>query len=201
MTDEKPHQRRAEIAEAARALIAERGFEGLRTRDIAERVGINIATLHYHVPTKDSLIEIVAQSLRDDFIAQNIARPRAGKTAWQRLMDEFEDFRDILVNNPDLFIVFSELLMRAKRDPRVAAATGPMQAFWHAQWVDLIEAARVEGSLRGDIDPFAAATMIIGALVASQRMPGDRLVHFERVVAELERSITSNASQVREPSK
>ena len=166
MTDEKPHQRRAEIAEAARALIAERGFEGLRTRDIAERVGINIATLHYHVPTKDSLIEIVAQSLRDDFIAQNIARPRAGKTAWQRLMDEFEDFRDILVNNPDLFIVFSELLMRAKRDPRVAAAT-----------------------------------MIIGALVASQRMPGDRLVHFERVVAELERSIASNASQVREPSK
>ncbi len=39
--------RRAEIAAAARALIVEKGVEGLRTRDIAERVGINIATLHY----------------------------------------------------------------------------------------------------------------------------------------------------------
>ncbi len=61
--------RRREIAAAARSLIAERGFEGLRTRDIAARVGINVATLHYHVPTKEALIGLVAQSLRDDFIA------------------------------------------------------------------------------------------------------------------------------------
>ena len=73
---EQSDVRRPAIAAAARALIAERGFEGLRTRDIAERVGINVATLHYHVPTKEALIEIVAQSMRDDFIAQ-------GK-AWRR---------------------------------------------------------------------------------------------------------------------
>ena len=68
----------AAIAAAARALIAERGFEGLRTRDIADRVGINIATLHYHVPTKEALIELVAQSMRDDFIAQSRAWRREG---------------------------------------------------------------------------------------------------------------------------
>lgn len=44
--------RRAEIAAAARGLIVEKGLEGLRARDIAERVGINIATLHYHVPSR-----------------------------------------------------------------------------------------------------------------------------------------------------
>ena len=73
------------IAAAARALIAERGFEGLRTRDIAERVGINVATLHYHVPTKEALIEIVAQSMRDDFIAQSKAWRRDGLTPLQEL--------------------------------------------------------------------------------------------------------------------
>ena len=57
--------RRREIAAAARSLVAERGFEGLRTRDIADRVGINVATLHYHVPSKDALIELLAESLRD----------------------------------------------------------------------------------------------------------------------------------------
>ncbi|MBI4046729.1 MAG: TetR family transcriptional regulator, partial [Devosia nanyangense] len=44
---ESTEERRRAIAMAARQLIIEKGFEGLRTRDIADRVGINIATLHY----------------------------------------------------------------------------------------------------------------------------------------------------------
>ena len=36
--------------------IAERGFEGLRTREVAAGVGLNIATLHYYFPTKEALI-------------------------------------------------------------------------------------------------------------------------------------------------
>jgi AcrR family transcriptional regulator len=74
--------RRAAIAKAARELIAEKGVEGLRTRDIADRVGINVATMHYHVPTKEALIELVAESLQLFFHGQSIARPssqRAGE--------------------------------------------------------------------------------------------------------------------------
>ncbi|MDB5535826.1 MAG: TetR/AcrR family transcriptional regulator, partial [Devosia sp.] len=48
---ESGDDRKVAIALAARALIVEKGMEGLRTRDIADRVGINIATLHYHVPS------------------------------------------------------------------------------------------------------------------------------------------------------
>ena len=40
-----------------------KGVEGLRTRDIAERVGINFATLHYHVPSKEALIEFLADKV------------------------------------------------------------------------------------------------------------------------------------------
>jgi AcrR family transcriptional regulator len=186
---EKVNPRKAEIAEAARALIAERGFEGLRTRDIAERVGINVATLHYHVPTKESLIEIVAQSMRDDFIAQGDARPREGKSPLERLHQEFDDFRETLSENPELFVVFSELLMRSKRDPNIASAMRPMQAHWHAQWTDLLEAGRKGGAFRQDMDASAAATMIISALVGSQRMPGDKQARLHDVTAEIERSI------------
>ena len=96
---EQSDVRRPAIAAAARALIAERGFEGLRTRDIAERVGINVATLHYHVPTKEALIEIVAQSMRDDFIAQSKAWPRDGLTPLQELQQEMADFRHTMEHN------------------------------------------------------------------------------------------------------
>src|SRR5262245_45803798 len=126
-----------EIAAAARALIAERGFEGLRTRDIAERVGINVATLHYHVPTKERLIEVLAQSLRDHFIAQSKARPRDGLTPLEQLKLELSDYRDTLRDNEEMFIVLTELVERSRRDPKVDAAIRPMHAYWHQQLVDI----------------------------------------------------------------
>src|SRR5262245_26152052 len=82
---ESGEDRKRAIADAARQIIVEKGLEGLRTREIAQRVGINIATLHYHVPTKEALVELVAASIRDDFRAQSMARPRTGKTGLQML--------------------------------------------------------------------------------------------------------------------
>ena len=70
--------RKRAIAAAARSLIVEKGFEGLRTREIADRVGINVATLHYHIPTKDALVELVAQSMKEDFMGQDAQYPRMG---------------------------------------------------------------------------------------------------------------------------
>ena len=48
--------RRHDLVQAAFRGIAERGFEGLRTRDVAADAGVNIATLHYYFPTKEALI-------------------------------------------------------------------------------------------------------------------------------------------------
>src|ERR1700716_4517889 len=50
-------RRREELVRAAYNQIAERGFEGLRTREVAAEVGLNIATLHYYFPTKEALIQ------------------------------------------------------------------------------------------------------------------------------------------------
>src|SRR3954467_11930199 len=128
-TRENAGVRRPAIAAAARALIAERGFEGLRTRDIAERVGINVATLHYHVPTKEALIEIVAQSMRDDFIAQGKSWRRQGLTPLQELQGEIAEFRDTMEHNPQLFVVLAEMVERARRDPRIDAAVRPLLTY------------------------------------------------------------------------
>ena len=110
---------------AARALIVEKGFEGLRTRDIAERVGINIATLHYHVPTKEALIELVADSARDEFIAQHRATPKDGMTGAERLRAEFDEFLDTYENHAELLDVMCEFDQRARRDPAVQGDLRP----------------------------------------------------------------------------
>src|SRR5437667_12436807 len=53
------------LVQAAFNQIAERGFEGLRTREVAAEVGVNIATLHYYFPTKEALIRgVIAHAMQ-----------------------------------------------------------------------------------------------------------------------------------------
>lgn len=49
------------ILEVAEKLFAQKGFEGTRTRDIAEQAGINISTLHFHWKSKEDLYTAVYQ--------------------------------------------------------------------------------------------------------------------------------------------
>jgi AcrR family transcriptional regulator len=179
------------IAAAARSLIAERGFEGLRTRDIAERVGINVATLHYHVPTKERLIEIIAQSMRDEFIAQAKARPREGLSALEEVKAELAEYRDTMRDHPELPAVFAALVERGRRDPKVDAAIRPMQAYWHQQLVDIFTRGRRDGSFRADLDPGAAAFVMMGAMTASHRHPVRGAAHYDRIAEELLRCFGS----------
>src|SRR5207245_5045007 len=66
--------RRDELVLAAYRLLAERGFEGLRTRDIAGAVGLNIATLHYYFPTKEALVRGVVHHALGRFRTTLIAK-------------------------------------------------------------------------------------------------------------------------------
>ncbi len=186
--------RRAAIARAARELIVEKGVEGLRTRDIAGRVGINVATLHYHVPTKEALIKLVAESLRDDFVQQSIDRPRDHLGPEERLEQEFIDFREHAVERPEIMLVFSELIERARRDATIAAAILPMKRHWRRMIVDLLTEGVSTGVFRPDLDAEAFATILMSSFVGFCRTPHRDLAALERLVAELRRAILSPSS-------
>ena len=61
-------ERRRALVQVAYDLIAEGGFEGLRTRNVAARVGVNIATLHYYFARKEDLIQGVVEYLLQQFM-------------------------------------------------------------------------------------------------------------------------------------
>src|ERR1700731_4174327 len=58
---------RQALVQAAFNQIADRGFEGLRTREVAAGVGLNIAPLPYYFPTKETLIRGVVAHAMDRF--------------------------------------------------------------------------------------------------------------------------------------
>lgn len=185
---ESGDDRRVAIALAARRVIVDKGLEGLRTRDIAAAVGINIATLHYHVPSKEALIALVAESLRHDFKAQAMRHPRDGKTGIERLHLEFDDFRETVRDMPDLVVVLTELIARARRDPIVAQIMIPMREFWKDQIADVFRLGIADGSFRADIDPDAAALIITGALSDCWRRTDMSPALLDQLLAELERA-------------
>ena len=177
--------RRKAIADAACRYVAKRGFDGLRTRDIAEQVGINIATFHYHVPTKEALIELIASSLGAEFTDLLIRNPRAGLSPLDQLKCEFSDYRETLTARPVVLQAMGELARRAQHDPVVAQHIDPINEEWRGQITDILTAGSSDGTFRGDLDIEASAHLVMAALISMPSHKPFDTVKFDRVEAEL----------------
>ena len=153
--------RRAELVEAAYALIAEKGLEGLRTRDIAAKVGINISTLHYHFETKEKLIAAVVDHVHVLF--RTVRAPlRAGASSLDALRSLFESQAHRRRAQPELEIVLNELLVRARRDADVRAAVEEMLVTFRDIAEQLVSRCIADRFLRDDVD----AKTVAGAVTA-----------------------------------
>ncbi|SOC83937.1 transcriptional regulator, TetR family [Ensifer adhaerens] len=182
-------ERRLEIAAAARQIILEKGFEGLRTREIAARVGINISTLHYHVPTKKALIELVTGSMRQEFHEHYERIVREDSAPLEELRLLIHDYREVMLRKPDLLQLMDALGHRAAFDEDIAITVGEMRRHWFSLFVNVLQRGKEAGDFRASLDPEAAAHMIVGALVAFQYKPRRLLPLFDSVGEEIIRSI------------
>ena len=60
------------IKQAARKLFTEKGFDAVKTRDIAEEAGINQALLNYYFRSKEKLFDIIMVENFEQFVQQLI---------------------------------------------------------------------------------------------------------------------------------
>lgn len=149
--------RREQISQAAFASIAERGFEGLRMRDVAERAGVNIATVHYYYASKEQLIHAAYGELQARFRATT---PAAG-TAAERLTAHLQGVRDLLLEDSALRGVLAEIALRARRDPELEKAVRQVEDAWFDEVRALLLAGLEDGSWTVPLDPDAAAALVL----------------------------------------
>lgn len=84
---------RLKILDTAQELAQIRGFSGFSFRDVAEEIGIKSASIHYHFPTKDTLIIELARRYRQVFFQQLETLTAKSTTPGEKikmLMDTFE---------------------------------------------------------------------------------------------------------------
>src|SRR6266849_4045921 len=153
-------RRRKELVLAAFHLLAEHGFEGLRTRDVAAEVGVNIATLHYYFPTKEALIRGVVGHAMGRF--RTILTP--GTRPGELLAAQFKGIRRLSKNEPELFVVMGELALRSGRDPAIAAIFQDTIQAWHDVLVVLVRHAQNDGFVDAKLNPDATASLVIATL-------------------------------------
>src|SRR5215831_18563987 len=135
-----PHaaERRRSLVLAAYDLIAEKGFEDLRTRDVAARAGVNIATLHYYFASKEDLIDEVVDYLLDLFSSE------ASRDLDLDFSTPLGHLRAMFLNTvyrmrtmPKMFVVLGELVMRSQRYPELERAIKRMDENWmqYVSWI------------------------------------------------------------------
>jgi AcrR family transcriptional regulator len=159
MSTTKPDRRSALVLAAYRQ-IAGRGFEGLRTREVAAEVGVNIATLHYYFPTKEKLIEGVVQHAMERF--RSTLEPH-GSSADQ-LRNYLRAVRRLVEEEPELGAVMGELALRSSRDPVLGGTMDQIYEVWHQTVRALLKRAVKEGHIRPELDSDEAAAMIVATL-------------------------------------
>ncbi len=186
-------QRRA-LVRAAYDLIAEKGFEGLRTRDVAERAGVNVATLHYYFATKEHLIRGVVDLLRQQL--SHTSSQTGPRGPLEELRRELTDTQYQLQAFPEMFRVVFELYLRSLRDTALRDILQGMDASWRDHITEYFTAGVQQGIFRADLDIPAAAVGLMafvkGAMI--QLIYNPQIFPASRVYAEIERWLTTYAS-------
>jgi AcrR family transcriptional regulator len=186
-------KRRQELVRATFQMIARNGFEGLRTRDIADLVGVNIATLHYYFPTKESLIRAVLDQAMIRF--RSTLTPHGSPA--DQLRNHLRAVRKLLIEEPELKAVMAELALRSARDRSIAGIMAQMYDSWHKAVRGLLRRAVKEGGLRPELDTDGVAALIVATLTASTLPTLSGTPRTDQAMRQLERWLGISGSKPR----
>jgi AcrR family transcriptional regulator len=185
--DSRGDRRRQDLLKAAFRVVAEKGLEGLRTRDVAARAGVNISTLHYYFGTKQALVIATLEHALELFTGGH--GEAVPNTSADSLYGHFASAWRTFQANPGLDTVLLELVVRAHRDPAVRAAFRKTYRNWNGEVERVLRVSTEQGSLRRDIaEPLGAiatTSTIMGAII--QLAVNPRGFRFTEVAAEFVR--------------
>ncbi len=187
-------ERRCSIVEAAKKVFADLGFEGTKTRVLAEAAGVSEALLYKHFPSKESLFE----AMRDDCINgpmlaefQKILDLPAS-TSTLVLMVHFLG-RKMVAAPPDhggFDRVKNTLVIRSMLENGDFARVMHKQfeKLWMPKFAECLKAALDAGeAVEGGVRPAAAGWFAhdLFAMIMLQRLPASPAVDYKLPVDEL----------------
>jgi AcrR family transcriptional regulator len=174
--------RRQALVEAAFRRIAEKGFEGLRLREVAAEAGIDHSTLHHYFPKKEDLVSGVVEYATRQFWWTT---PAEGSPA-EKLRGHLGALGRMVGERPELFVVMGELDLRASRDEAVRSIVERHEEGWRGVLAEVLEQGVEEGIWAAGLDVPTGVELIIATVKGVRLIPDDAeavLRQFESLLA------------------
>lgn len=147
---------RQRLTAAAAELIAERGWNGVSTRLVAERAGVGAGLVHYHFSSLHALLSEAALGVMREVV--HAVRPalESADTAGG-LVDLMLGALDDYTGRDPTSLVFVETYLAATRDAGLRSAVGDVVAEFRRTLAELLAARAVA-------DPESVAAVLAAAL-------------------------------------
>jgi len=119
------------ILAAAFTVAVTDGLDGLRTRAVADRAGVNIATLHYYFPHKEDL----EYALLHWLLARFREQPPHRRGRWPAELATAVAWG---TDGADFLALWYAFWVRGLKDVRIRAILKAHLEGWQARWTDLV---------------------------------------------------------------
>ena len=153
---------RERFVNAAMALIARQGLEGVTMRAVATEAGLSYGALFHYFKSKDDLLmHAVRRSMEQQTQRVNEYATRySGLEALEHLLCD-----DAILNEAsrDGWMVWMTFLYQATLDQRCAEMNAELIEGWVARIARLLEEARNDGEIAADTDTKAVGAFIINS--------------------------------------
>lgn len=151
------------LIEAALVEMAEKGWGGLRTREVAERAGVNKGLVHYHFGSMDNLrLETVGMLLSGvvNEAATGLLQATTIAAGVRRFGEHLESFR----SDDPRGVVLMEAMLHVPREEWLEETMLRALDFYEEALRQRIEADIEAGALGAETDPAGLATALTAAL-------------------------------------
>jgi AcrR family transcriptional regulator len=201
LRERKKQQTRELIAETARRLFVERGFEGVTVAEVARAADVSEKTVFNYFPTKEDLVYWRLESFEEDLL-ETIRERKAGESFLAAFGRFVLERRGLLAEeDPDAVERLAALTRMISESPALLARERQIFERYTTSLAALI--AQETGADTDDIEPWVAANALMGVhqalidytrgrVVAGARNPGlDREVRARgrRALEALERGL------------
>jgi AcrR family transcriptional regulator len=159
LRERKKQQTRQHVAETARRLFLERGFDQVTVADVADEADISVGTVFNYFPTKEDLFYSGMEVFEDQLIAAVRERP-AGESAAAAFR------RVVLAGIPRLAEnETAEVIAAAARVVRSSRSLQARERELVAHYTEKLAALIAESTRRqpDDVEPSAVAAALMGA--------------------------------------
>ncbi len=161
-----------QIMDLAQEMVQKRGYHGFSYRDLAERLGIRSASVHYHFPHKADLAVALLERVQEGFDEALEGIDAAGGSAPERLRRFAGLFRQTFAGGDRLCPI---CMLASGQETVPEPVRSRVARFWDRaiDWLeDVLKAGSGEGTLRFDaparVVAFGLLAILEGGMVIAR---------------------------------